>query len=103
LCCFPPSRTNDDSPFQTPLRARDALRELRASGELPDDEGASVLLREGVYVLAAPLQLDARDSRTAYMAYEGETVELRGGVTIPPAAMERAVDEYSRCAGSASL
>lgn len=84
-----PAGSDDDPgtegrPFSTVTRARDAVRELVASGLTGD---IVVYLRGGVYTLSAPLAFDERDCGTSsnavtYAAYPGETPVLSGGRTI---------------------
>lgn len=70
-----------DRPFATLTRARNAVREMKRNSPV------DVILREGVYCLAEPLQLDPRDSGTpqapiTWRAADGEKVLLSGGVPI---------------------
>jgi len=79
-----------DAPLATPAAARDRLRALRRSGQLPAD-GAIVELHAGCYRLDEPLALIAEDGGTAdapmvYRAAEGESVRLLGGHRLDPAA-----------------
>ena len=74
------------SPFLTPQRARDAIRELKAKGEFPDI-GVSVYFRGGDYSLPETFALDERDSGTrlgdvVYKAYPGEEVCFLGGSVL---------------------
>jgi len=74
-----------EQPFATLQHARDAIRELRAKGPLPD--GARVLVRGGTYFLSETLTLGPEDSGTetgeiVYAAMPGEQVYLKGGVPI---------------------
>jgi parallel beta-helix repeat protein len=74
-----------DGPFRTALRARDAIRQLKASGPLT--RPVAVYLRGGVYWLHRPLVFTPEDSGTlkapiTYEAYPGETPVLSGGRTI---------------------
>jgi hypothetical protein len=79
-----PSRT--DGPFATITRARDAIRELRASrGEIV--RLIMVFLRGGTYFLDGPLSFTAEDSgtgttRIAYASYPGEVPVISGGRRI---------------------
>ena len=79
-----PAKT--DGPFATITRARDAIRELKAShGGLV--EPVTVYLRGGTYFLSAPLTLTPEDSGTpecpiTYAAYPGEKPVLSGGFPI---------------------
>jgi len=80
-----PNADKTDGPFSTLLRARDAIRELKAQGRL--QEPVTVLVRGGIYWLAEPLVLTAEDSGTescpiAYAAYAGETPIVSGGRAI---------------------
>ena len=73
----------EDRPFATLVRARDAVRELKAKGPSPQD-GIVVDVRGGVYVFAQPLELSEADSGKAsapivYRAHTGEDVRLLGG------------------------
>ena len=78
--------TRSDGPFATLARARDAVRALKAAGDLPPG-GVTVTVRGGEYRLAEQLAFTAADSGTAaapivYRAADGETVRLSGGVRI---------------------
>jgi len=75
-----------DRPFATLTRARDAVRELKKSGALPDG-GVTVEVRGGIYPLEQPLTLGEEDSGTSnapvvYRARAGEEVRLLGGRMI---------------------
>lgn len=75
-----------ERPFATLARARDAVRELKRSGGLPEG-GVTVEVRGGVYQLAEPLALDEADGGTSnapvvYRARPGEEVRLVGGRVI---------------------
>lgn len=84
---FPaPNDTKTDGPFATLERARDAIRELKQTGDLPDG-GVTVIVRGGVYALAKPFELSEQDSGTegapiVYMAFPGEEVRLSGGKAV---------------------
>jgi parallel beta-helix repeat protein len=86
----------NDGPFRTASRARDAIRQLKASGAL---KGAvTVYFRGGVYPLERPLVFTPEDSGTlrapiTYEAYAGETPVLSGG---------RAITGWVRFRGSTS-
>ncbi len=74
------------APLGTLERARDAVRELKAQGPLPDG-GVAVYLRGGSYRLALSFRLSAEDSGTeqapvVYQASPGEEVRLTGGVAV---------------------
>jgi hypothetical protein len=78
-----------DEPFATLGRARDAVRELRASGGIPED-GAVVALRGGTYPVPEPIVFTADDSGEAdaptwYGAYPGEEPRLSAGAALDPA------------------
>ncbi len=80
-----PNRARTDGPFASLARARDALQALKAGPGLP--QGATVLVRGGVYRLSAPLVLGPADSGLAaapmvYAAYPGESVRLRGSIVL---------------------
>lgn len=84
-----------DRPFASLERARDAIRELKADGELP--EPVTVWVHGGVYPREATFALSAEDSGSAetpivYRAVEGETVRIIGGVAIPPEAIREVTD-----------
>jgi hypothetical protein len=77
---------NDGSlsaPFLTLTRARDAVRNIASSA----GEDIAVNLRGGIYRLAAPLSLDARDSgtnghRVIWQAAPGETPVICGSMVV---------------------
>jgi hypothetical protein len=80
-----PAAGGADGPFATTARARDALRELRARGELK--EAPVVLIRGGIHFLAAPLVFGPEDSGTeqapvTFASYPGEKAVLSGGRRI---------------------
>ena len=73
-------------PFATLERARDAIRQLKAKGPLPEG-GVTVDVRAGVYPLAQAFHLSDEDSGTTnapvvYRARPGETVRLVGGRAV---------------------
>ncbi|HUS81062.1 MAG TPA: LamG-like jellyroll fold domain-containing protein, partial [Armatimonadota bacterium] len=75
-----------EAPFRTIERARDAIRELKAAGPLPDG-GVAVQVRGGSYRLTSSLRLSAEDSGTesapvVYRAAPGEQVRLTGGAEV---------------------
>ncbi len=87
-----------DGPFATLERARDAVRKLKALGELPP-AGCAVELRGGIYEFDEPFELGKEDSGTAdapivYRGREGETVRLVAG---------KMVDRFQPVADSAVL
>lgn len=84
------------SPFLTLTRARDAVRDLKASGGLPDD-GVVIYLHGGRYPILESFALTSEDSGEAgrpivYSAVSGEDARLFGGRDLPAEAF-RAVDE----------
>jgi hypothetical protein len=93
-------------PFATLTRARDAVRELKARGPLPDG-GVTVEVQGGSYQLDQPLELTEADSGTSnapvvYRARKGEDVRLVGGRIVSgwtavtdPAVLAR-LDESAR-------
>ncbi len=77
---------SEQVPFATVQRARDEVRRLKQTGDLPDG-GMRIMLRGGVYYLDEPLSLSPEDSGTAqapitWAAYPGEQPILSGGRTI---------------------
>lgn len=77
--------SRSDGPFATIHRARDAVRELKATGK--HDGPYVVMLCQGTYYLDEPLVLDPNDSGTAdrpviYTAWPDEKVTLSGGRAI---------------------
>ena len=99
---------HSDGSKHTPLAslaaARDATREHRKTEGL--DEGSTVVIEEGTYVLSETLELDAQDSGTAanpivYRAAAEATVRISGGqllktsdfaVVADPAILDRLMD-----------
>jgi parallel beta-helix repeat protein len=81
-----PNSEKTDGPFATITRARDAVRQLKATrGGLR--EPVKVFLRGGTYFLREPLVLTPEDSGTAsspitYAAYQDEAVVISGGRRI---------------------
>jgi hypothetical protein len=74
-----------DGPFATIQRARDAVRQLKAGGEVRAP--LTVCLRKGIYFLDEPLVLapedsGAKDCPVTYAAYPGEQVTISGGRRI---------------------
>ena len=74
-----------DGPFTTLIAARDAVREIKAGGDL--QEPISVLMRGGKYYLDQTLVLSPADSGTldcpiTYAAYPGERATLSGGKVV---------------------
>jgi hypothetical protein len=58
------TRHGGDGPFATLERARDAVRDIRRSGDLPAG-GVIVELEAGTYERSAPFELSAEDSGTS--------------------------------------
>jgi len=95
-----------DAPWATLERARDAVRDLKKAGPLPEG-GVTVVLRAGVYERTGPLELGAGDSGTerspvVYRAEEGREVRITGGRAVggfqpvaDPAVLAR-LDEAAR-------
>jgi hypothetical protein len=93
-------------PFATLEGARDAVRNLKQTGKLPND-GAIIWLRGGDYPRTNALELTAADSGTPnapvlWRAYRDERVRLLGGVRLTgfqpvtdPAVLAR-LDEKAR-------
>jgi len=76
----------EQEPFATLQRARDAIRELKATGPLPAG-GITVELRGGTYQLAQPLELTTQDSGgenapIVYQARKGEIARLLGSRAV---------------------
>ncbi|GIV15981.1 MAG: hypothetical protein KatS3mg022_1416 [Armatimonadota bacterium] len=81
-----PNRGRTDGPFATLERARDAVRELKRQGKLPQG-GVTVWLRGGTYFRQTPFSLTAEDSGSApspivYSAYRNEKVRIVGGKSV---------------------
>ena len=75
-----------DKPFASLERARDAVRQMKTKGALPDG-GVSVEVCGGAYQMEAPLKFSADDSGTAgapivYRARAKEKVSLVGGKIV---------------------
>jgi hypothetical protein len=74
-----------DGPFATLTRARDAIRQLKASGQF--DAPVIVMVLQGSYYLREPFVLESQDAGTTekpitYTAYPGEKPVLSGGRRI---------------------
>ncbi len=81
-----PNAAGSDGPFATIERARDAIRQIKQAGPLPE-AGILVELAAGVYELARPLELGQQDSGTeqapiVYRARQGAEVRLVGGRVV---------------------
>ena len=77
---------SEAKPFATLERARDVIRQRRASGPLPAG-GITVEVRGGVYSRSQPFELTENDSGTedapvVYRARKGESVKLVGGRAV---------------------
>ena len=73
----------DGGPFATFARVQKAIRQFKKENRLPKD-GATVVLRGGIYSLDQPLTFEKEDSGTneapfSYRAAQGETVRILGG------------------------
>lgn len=91
---------SEDSPFRTFERARDELRDRRATGRLGTD-GATVIVTGGRYQRSKTFTLTAADSGTpdapvVYRAASGETVVLDGGHVMSPQAFTPVEDTAIR-------
>jgi len=80
-----PNAAGTDGPYATLSRARDAIRELKATTGL--QQRVNVLIRGGTYYLPEPLSLGPQDSGTEqcpirYRAYRREKPVLCGGKII---------------------
>ncbi len=81
-----PNAERTDGPFATLGRAQAAVRQtLKTAGEIK--KPLTVLLRAGVYRLAAPVEFGPDDSGSAnfsitYAAYPGESPVLSGGLPV---------------------
>lgn len=76
----------EEAPFLTLERARDAVRERKRNGTLPEG-GLTVWLRGGDYVRSETFELTAEDSGTAeapiaWRAYGDEQARLLGGRSV---------------------
>lgn len=101
-----PNAAGDDGPFATLVRARNAIRQLKADGSFPTD-GVSVVIRDGLYLIDKPLELRAQDSGTAeapisYRAATDESVRLIAGKlvrnwkSVTDGAVQERLDEPAR-------
>ena len=85
-----------DGPFATLERARDGARRQKAAGAR-GGEGITVVVRGGFYSVGRTFVLEARDAGSGkapvvYRACPGETVQLAGGVPVPPEAFRPVSD-----------
>ncbi len=77
---------NEAKPFATLERARDVIRQRRASGSLPAG-GITVEVRGGIYERSQPFELTeadggSKDAPVVYRARKGESVRLVGGRVV---------------------
>ena len=76
-----PNADSTDGPFASISHARDVIRTVRDSGQMP--EHVTVNVREGRYRLQEPLRFGPEDSApVTYQAYPGEEPVLDGGKRI---------------------
>lgn len=85
------------APFATLVRARDAIRALKANGALAPG-GVEVRVGAGTYEQTVSFELGAQDGGTAaapvvFRAEPGAEVRLTGGRRLPPAAFQPVRDE----------
>ena len=71
------------APFRSLGRARDAIRAARKQSQEATEAPAAVFIRAGVCELAMPLELNAQDSSVTWSAYQGESVLVSAGLTVP--------------------
>ena len=81
-----PNAAETDGPFVTLERARDEIRRMKQSGELPAG-GVTVELQGGVYQREGAFELSDEDSGregapVVYRARQGEDVRLVGGKVV---------------------
>ena len=77
-----PTADGSDGPLASLAAARDAVRRMKAQGELT--RPVQVLVREGTYRILEPFKLGPEDSGTwrapiTYAAYPGESPVISGG------------------------
>jgi hypothetical protein len=82
-----PDPGENDGPFATVVRAREAVRALQKTQKAP--QPVRVVLRGGTYYLDSPLEFGPEDSGTEkapvlYVAAPGEKVVLSGGRRLEP-------------------
>ena len=87
----------ESQPLRTLTSARDRMRTLRADPTRNEDY-ARVIIHGGVYDLAAPLALDARDGGTpehplVWTAVPGEKVSITGGRTLRSDRFRKVTDD----------
>ena len=91
------------SPFATPVRARNAVREWMK--DVPG-KGCTVLFREGTYRITDTLEFGLQDSAPedqyiTYASYPGETAVFSAGVPIPARNWHKLDDEPSHLSDKA--
>jgi hypothetical protein len=74
-----PVAERTDGPLASARAARDAVRAWRAAGGAGE---ARIVLHEGRYRLAAPLELSPADSHVTWAAADGEAPTLAGSVPV---------------------
>ena len=82
-------------PFASLTRARDAVRQVRSGGRLP--EPVTVVVHGGTYRLEASLTLGPGDSGSetspvVWQGAPGEEVRLAGGILVPTSLFQPATD-----------
>lgn|GEM_PF-3293445 len=76
-CSCHKKRPNGSGPWATLVGAREALRKLRADGNLAGL--ASVLIQNGTYQLTEPIAFGPEDSQTTFAAAPGASPVFDGG------------------------
>ncbi len=81
-----PNADDSDGPFATLEKAKQAVRDLKKEGSLPDG-GVTIYIREGIYSIKSTFKLTAEDSGTeispvTWRSYPDEKVHLIGGRVI---------------------
>ncbi len=81
-----PNSAGSDGPFRTLERAREAVRTIKAAGELPRG-GLTILIRGGIYPITTTFTLGAGDAGTeespiTWCAYQNEEVSFIGGMVV---------------------
>ena len=81
-----PNAAGTDGPFATLERARDEIRSIKQSGDMPED-GVTVELLGGVYQREGPFELEQEDSGSeeapvVYRARPDEEVRFTGGKVV---------------------
>jgi len=103
-CIATPNAAGNDGPFATLERARDEIRRIKQSGDMPEG-GVTVELLGGTYQREQPFELKAEDSGSedapvVYCARQSEKVRFTGGkvvagfkTVIDPAILKRLAPE----------